>query len=164
MLVGEQPGDKEDVEGRPFVGPAGRLLDKALSEAGVDRRKVYVTNAVKHFKFLQRGKRRLHAKPNSGEIRACRPWLMRERTLVGSRVVVAMGATAVQGVFGRTLAIGAHRGRIEELAPGVAGLITIHPSFILRLARDPERAAEETANFVADLRQLAPFLDASAAA
>lgn len=158
MLVGEQPGDREDLDGHPFVGPAGRLLDKALAEAGVDRGKVYVTNAVKHFKFLPRGKRRLHAKPGSGEIRACRPWLERELALVGPKVVVAMGATAVRGVFGRALPIGVHRGRLKELAPGMAGLITIHPSYLLRLLRDPERAEAETTRFVADLRLLLPML------
>jgi DNA polymerase len=158
MLVGEQPGDREDLAGRPFVGPAGRLLDKALADAGVDRGKVYLTNAVKHFKFLQRGKRRLHAKPGSGEIRACRPWLERELALIGPKVVVAMGATAVQGVFGRALPIGAHRGRLTEIAPGTAGLITIHPSYLLRLLRDPDRAEVETARFVADLRLLVPVL------
>jgi DNA polymerase len=164
MLVGEQPGDREDVDGSPFVGPAGRLLDKALAEAGIDRGKVYVTNAVKHFKFLQRGKRRLHAKPGSGEIRACRPWLERELRLVGPKVVVAMGATAVQGVFGKALPIGASRGTLRELAPGTAGLVTVHPSFLLRLARDPDRMAAENANFIADLRLLVPYLDASRAA
>jgi DNA polymerase len=164
MLVGEQPGDREDIEGRPFVGPAGRLLDKALAEAGVDRGKVYVTNAVKHFKFLQRGKQRLHAKPGSGEIQACRPWLERERRLVNSKVVVAMGATAVRGVFGKSLPIGVNRGTLRELAPGTAGLVTIHPSFLLRLSHDSDRMVAETANFVADLRLLVPFLNASKAA
>jgi len=164
VLVGEQPGDREDLDGRPFVGPAGRLLDKALAEAGVDRGKVYVTNAVKHFKFLQRGKRRIHSRPNAGEVRACRPWLVRELDLLRPKVVVAMGATAVLGVFGTALPIGVNRGRVRELAPGIAGLVTIHPSFLLRLQSDPDRAALESANFVADLRRLLPFLDASRAA
>jgi DNA polymerase len=158
MLVGEQPGDQEDVTGRPFVGPAGRMLDKALAAAGIDRGDVFVTNAVKHFKFLQRGKRRLHAKPNASEIRACQPWLARERRLVRPRAVVAMGATAVQGVFGRSMTIAANRGRLIGLAPDEAGIVTIHPSFLLRLLPDRARQDAEFAAFVADLRLLRPFL------
>jgi DNA polymerase len=158
MLVGEQPGDQEDVTGRPFVGPAGRILDQALAAAGIDRSEVFVTNAVKHFKFLQRGKRRLHAKPNAGEIRACRPWLQRERRLVRPRAVAAMGATAVVGVFGKSMPIGANRGQLIDLGPDGAAIVTVHPSFLLRLLPDKARQEEEMARFVADLRLLRPFL------
>jgi DNA polymerase len=164
MLVGEQPGDQEDVAGRPFVGPAGRILDQALAAAGIGRGEVFVTNAVKHFKFLQRGKRRIHAKPNAGEIRACRPWLARERRLIGPRAVAAMGATAVVGVFGKSMPIAKSRGRLIDLGPEGVAIVTIHPSFLLRLLPDRARQEAELAAFVADLRLLRPFLERAAGA
>jgi DNA polymerase len=156
MLVGEQPGDKEDLEGRPFVGPAGKLLDRALADAGIDRRKAYVTNAVKHFKFTPRGKIRLHQKPNTPEIRACNPWLLNERAIVNPTLVVAMGATAAQGVFGRGMPIGKNRGRVLTLADGASAMITVHPSYLLRVPDvDRER---EYAKFVADLKAAAKVI------
>jgi uracil-DNA glycosylase len=133
MLVGEQPGDKEDLAGLPFVGPAGQVLNKALEEAEVERGTVYVTNAVKHFKFLLRGKFRLHQKPVTPEIRACRPWFERELELVQPRLVVAMGATAAQSVFGKAMPIGRNRGRIMEMLGGTSAIITVHPSYLLRI-------------------------------
>jgi DNA polymerase len=154
MLVGEQPGDQEDVVGRPFVGPAGLLLDRALSDAGLDRRAVYVTNAVKHFKFLARGKRRLHQKPTILEIRACLSWLDREMAAVRPRVVVALGATAARALSGRDLKIGAARGRRLALGTGAELLVTVHPSYLLRLPDEAARAREYD-TFVADLRQVA---------
>jgi uracil-DNA glycosylase family protein len=155
MLVGEQPGDKEDLTGKPFVGPAGKLLDRALGEAGIDRGKTYVTNAVKHFKFTPRGKIRLHQKPNTAEIRACNPWLQRERAIVKPKLIVAMGATAAQSVFGKAMPIGKNRGHLLTLEDGAAATITVHPSYLLRvLGADKER---EYANFVADLKLAAKF-------
>jgi uracil-DNA glycosylase len=151
MLVGEQPGDKEDLAGLPFVGPAGQVLNKALEEAAVDRDKVYVTNAVKHFKFLLRGKFRLHQKPVTPEIRACRPWFERELDLVQPRLVVAMGATAVQSVFGKAMPIGRNRGRVMEMPGGIRAIITMHPSYLLRIP-EPDRKEEEYRRFVEDLR------------
>jgi uracil-DNA glycosylase len=151
MLVGEQPGDKEDLAGLPFVGPAGQVLDRALGDAGIDRQAVYVTNAVKHFKYLQRGKLRLHQKPATPEIRACRPWLERELDLVQPRLVVAMGATAAQSVFGKAMPIGRNRGRVLEGFGGIGALITVHPSYLLRIP-EPDRKEEEYAMFVKDLR------------
>ena len=140
MLVGEQPGDKEDLAGEPFVGPAGRLLDEALTAAGIDRDSAYVTNVVKHFKFEQRGKRRIHKKPNMSEITACRPWLDAEIEVVRPKVLVCLGATAAQALLGRSFRVTQHRGEFVEsdLAPLVAA--TIHPSAILRAAdeRDVE--------------------------
>ena len=138
MLVGEQPGDKEDVEGEPFVGPAGRLLDEALVAAGIDRDEAYVTNVVKHFKFEQRGKRRIHKKPNMAEITACRPWLEAEIEVVGPTALVCLGATAAQALLGRTFRVTQHRGEFVEsdLAPLVTA--TIHPSAILRAADERE--------------------------
>jgi DNA polymerase len=150
MLVGEQPGDSEDLAGKPFVGPAGQVLDRALADAGIDRTGVYVTNAVKHFKFEPRGKRRLHQKPNTLEIRACAGWLEREIDIVRPSLVVALGATAAQALFGRAMAIGANRGRIQPLGDRDA-LITIHPSYLLRLP-DQEAKAREYGAFVRDLR------------
>jgi uracil-DNA glycosylase len=154
LMVGEQPGDVEDVEGHPFVGPAGRLLDKALEEAAIDRRLVYVTNVVKHFKWEPRGKRRIHAKPNAGEIAACRPWLDTEIALVKPRILVCLGATAAQALLGRSFKVSAQRGRFVDspLAPLVTA--TVHPSSILR-ARDEESRREAMAQFVADLRIVA---------
>ena len=163
MLVGEQPGDKEDLAGRPFVGPAGRILDRALGEAGIDRRKVFVTNAVKHFKYEWRGKRRLHKKPNAGEIDICRWWLDLERRLVRPATIVAMGATAARGVFGRAVTIARERGRLQPAPDGSALFVTIHPSLLLRLEGDDEKAAEY-ARFVADLRAAARSSAAAAGA
>jgi uracil-DNA glycosylase family protein len=151
MLVGEQPGDKEDLAGLPFVGPAGQVLNKALEEAEVERGTVYVTNAVKHFKFLLRGKFRLHQKPATPEIRACRPWFERELELVQPRLVVAMGATAAQSVFGKAMPIGRNRGRVMEMLGGRSAIITVHPSYLLRIP-EPDRKEEEYRRFVEDLR------------
>jgi DNA polymerase len=157
MMIGEQPGDAEDVAGHPFVGPAGRLLDKALAEAGIDRRVVYVTNVVKHFKWEPRGKRRIHAKPNAAEIGACRPWLETEIALVRPRVLVCLGATAAQALLGKTFKVSKQRGEFVEsnLAPLVTA--TVHPSSILR-APDDESRREELRRFVSDLRKVAAKL------
>ena len=157
MFVGEQPGDAEDLEGRPFIGPAGRLFDRALEEAGIDRSRAYVTNAVKHFKWEPRGKRRIHQKPNWAEMTACRPWLEAEIDRVKPRVVVALGATAAQTMLGRQFRVTRERGVPVEspLAPVVVA--TVHPSSILR-ARD-ERAREEAmGDFVRDLRTIADLI------
>uniref|UniRef100_UPI0025FB61C3 UdgX family uracil-DNA binding protein n=1 Tax=Brevundimonas sp. TaxID=1871086 RepID=UPI0025FB61C3 len=157
VIVGEQPGDQEDLVGHPFVGPAGKMLDKAMAEAGVDRRKAYVTNAVKHFKFVPRGKRRIHSKPDGGEIRACRPWVERELDLIKPDLVIAMGATAAQSLFGRAMPIGKNRGRVLGFREGGAqALITVHPSYLLRLP-DEGAKAEEYARFVHDLKLARPF-------
>jgi len=155
MLVGEQPGDKEDIAGKPFVGPAGRILDRALGDAGIARDKTYVTNAVKHFKFVQRGKIRLHQKPDTAEIKACNQWLARELEIVLPRLVVAMGATAVRGVFGKTMRIGRNRGHLLELGNGTKALITVHPSYLLRVEEEDKK--REYLAFVADLRLAKPF-------
>jgi DNA polymerase len=151
MFVGEQPGDQEDQQGRPFVGPAGRVLDRALGQVGIDRQRVYVTNVVKHFKWEPRGKRRIHAKPNAAEIAACRPWLETEIALVKPRVIVCLGATAAQALLGKAFKVTAHRGeRVEsDLAPFV--MATVHPSSLLR-APDEETRRRETKRFVDDLR------------
>ena len=155
MFVGEQPGDQEDLAGRPFVGPAGQVFDRAIAEAGIDRAQVYVTNAVKHFKFEQRGKRRLHAKPGAGEIDACRWWIEQERALVKPKITVALGATAARSLFGRTVTIGHERGRALELPDGGGeAWITVHPSYLLRLPDEIARV-EEYARFVADLHMAA---------
>jgi len=155
MLVGEQPGDKEDLAGKPFVGPAGRILDRALADAGIARDKAYVTNAVKHFKFARRGKIRLHQKPDTAEIKACNQWLARERAIVQPRLVIAMGATAVRSVFGKAMPIGRNRGRPLELDGSAKGLITVHPSYLLRV--EEEDKEREYLAFVADLRRAEPF-------
>jgi uracil-DNA glycosylase family protein len=157
MLVGEQPGDREDIEGHPFVGPAGKLLDRALEEAGIDRRKVYVTNAVKHFKFTRRGKRRIHKKPAAEEIAACYPWLRTELNLVKPKVLMALGATAAQALIGRTFRVSIQRGQFvpSDLAPLVTA--TVHPSSILR-APDEETRHEEMRRFVTDLKKVAARL------
>lgn len=154
MLVGEQPGDKEDLQGRPFVGPAGAVLDKALAAAGIERGDVYVTNIVKHFKWEPRGKRRLHKKPNAVEITACRPWLESEIRVVKPQVVVLLGATAAQGVLGRDFRVTQHRGEWvqSEIAPYV--LATVHPSSILR-APDDEARHEEMRRLIDDLKVVA---------
>jgi DNA polymerase len=152
MFVGEQPGDQEDLAGQPFVGPAGQMFDRALAEAGIDRAGVYVTNAVKHFKFEQRGKRRIHSKPDAGEISACRWWIEQERLLVRPKVTVALGATAARSLLGRVVTIGQERGRALVLPDGGEAWITVHPSYLLRLP-DREVAALEYARFVEDLRR-----------
>jgi uracil-DNA glycosylase len=159
MLVGEQPGDREDVAGKPFVGPAGKLLDRALEEAGIDRSKVYVTNVVKHFKWERRGKRRIHKKPGAEEISACRAWLDAELAVVKPRVVVCLGATAAQALLGRGFRLTRHRGEFvpSELAELVTA--TIHPSAILRAADDESRHRELSA-FVRDLEGVARRLRA----
>jgi len=151
MLVGEQPGDREDIEGKPFVGPAGRLLDRALEEAGIDRRSVYVTNAVKHFRWTSRGKRRLHEKPNAQQIRACRPWLESEIAIVKPHIVVLLGATAAQSVMGPGFRVSRQRGEVMASPLGVPVLATVHPSSILRATDDASRDVA-LASFVADLR------------
>lgn len=157
MLVGEQPGDKEDLAGKPFVGPAGNMLDRALDEAGIDRSKVYVTNAVKHFKFVPRGKIRLHQKPNTPEIRACRQWYERELAAIKPDLVVAMGASAAQSVFGKITPINKNRGRVIDLDEGTRVLVTVHPSYLLRLP-DEDAKAREYERFVDDLKIAAKFL------
>lgn len=151
MFVGEVPGDQEDIEGRPFVGPAGRLFDKVLERVGIERSRVYVTNAVKHFKFTQRGKRRLHQRPNAGEIAACRFWLDLERELVKPRVVVALGATAAQSLLGRVVTIRSRRGKPIDLEDGSVLYVTVHPSFLLRIREQDDFRQQEQA-FEADLR------------
>jgi DNA polymerase len=154
MLVGEQPGDKEDLEGEPFVGPAGRLLDRALEEAGIERSDAYVTNAVKHFKWTPRGKRRLHQAPRAGEIEACKPWLAAEVEAVRPRALLAMGATAARSLFGTKVKVTVDRGRPLESPLAPIAAVTIHPSAILRLRDHDEREAEMAA-FVADLEAVA---------
>ena len=154
MLVGEQPGDAEDIAGHPFVGPAGRLLDKALQEAGIDRSRVYVTNVVKHFKWEPRGKRRIHAKPNAAEIGACRPWLETEIALVKPRVLVCLGATAAQALLGRSFKVTKQRGEIVATPLAPLATATVHPSSILR-APDDESRRREMREFVTDLKKIA---------
>ena len=156
-FVGEQPGDQEDQAGKPFVGPAGKLLDSALAKAGIDRKKVYVTNAVKHFKWEPRGKRRIHRKPNAAEIAACRPWLDSEIASIRPKVIVCLGATAAQALLGKDFRVTQHRGEFIEstLAPYVAA--TVHPSSILR-APDENARHEEMARFIADLKKIARVL------
>ena len=154
LLVGEQPGDREDLEGRPFVGPAGRLLDACLEEAGIDRSLAYVTNVVKHFKWEPRGKKRIHQKPNAIEIAACRPWLDAEIAVVKPRVVVCLGATAAQSLLGKTFRVTKARGEFFPTAAGPLVTATVHPSSILRAPDDAARR-RETALFVADLKKVA---------
>jgi DNA polymerase len=161
MLVGEQPGDKEDREGEPFVGPAGRLLDRALEEAGIDRAEAYVTNAVKHFKWKPRGNRRLHQTPRAGEIEACKPWLRAEVQAVEPEAVLAMGATAARSLFGPKVKVTKDRGRPLESPLAPLAAVTIHPSAILRLRDHDEREAE-LAGFVADLEGIASALQGAA--
>lgn len=160
MLIGEQPGDREDLLGRPFVGPAGRILDAALQEAGIERKKIYLTNAVKHFKFEQRGKKRLHKRPNAYEIERCNWWLFHERTLLKPSLIVALGATAWRAVAGKVSTIAAARGRVGALDDGTALIVTIHPSFLLRIREQPAYAAEMK-KFVSDLSLARPFLAAA---
>jgi DNA polymerase len=151
MFVGEQPGDQEDVAGRPFVGPAGAVFDEALEQAGIDRSGVYVTNAVKHFKFVQKGKRRIHNKPDAGEISACRWWIEHERELIRPPVTVALGATAARSLIGKTVTISKVRGEPLELEDGGECWVTVHPSSLLRMP-DPEARREGRALFVRDLK------------
>jgi len=153
VFVGEQPGDKEDLEGRPFVGPAGRLFDAILEEVGIDRKKTYVTNAVKHFKFEPRGKRRIHSKPNAGEIRACRWWLDQELTLIQPDVAVALGATAARALVGKPVPITKFRGTLLESAEGVPVFITVHPSYLLRIPNELDRRRERE-RFAEDMRKV----------
>jgi len=157
MFIGEQPGNEEDLEGKPFVGPAGRLFDKALAEAGIDRQQTYVTNVVKHFKWEPRGKRRIHKKPNSVEIKACRPWLEAEIALVKPKILVALGATAAQSLLGPQFRVTKQRGELLEfnLAPYI--MATVHPSSILR-APDEETRQLEYRHFVVDLKKLARLI------
>ena len=151
MLIGEQPGDQEDLQGEPFVGPAGRLLDRGLDEAGIDRRRVYVTNAVKHFRWTRRGKRRLHEKPNAGQVRACRPWLEAEIEVVAPRVLVLLGATAAQSVMGPSFRVSKQRGQVLQSPFGIPAVATVHPSSILRATDDASRH-EAMSSFIADLK------------
>jgi DNA polymerase len=163
MMLGEQPGDKEDLAGKPFVGPAGRLLDRALEEAGIPRSDTFVTNAVKHFKHEPRGKRRLHKRPNAYEIDRCRWWLTQELAIVRPKAVVALGATAARSLFRRPLAIGKARGRELAMEDGTAAFVTIHPSLLLRIREAADREREYRA-FVLDLRRAAAYLRTSAKA
>jgi uracil-DNA glycosylase len=160
MLVGEQPGDQEDLTGRPFVGPAGKVLDAALEAAGIHRGDVYITNAVKHFKNEPRSKRRLHKKPDTSEIDICRFWLDNELDIVRPRIVVALGATAVRGIMRKSLTINANRGRIIELPNGLNGLITVHPSYLLRIQEERGKRRE----FGLLVRDLGVARDAAASA
>ena len=158
VFVGEQPGDQEDVAGRPFVGPAGAVFDAALEKAGIDRSDVYVTNAVKHFKFVLRGKRRIHNKPDAGQIEACRWWIEHERELIKPPLTVALGATAARSLFGKVVTIGKLRGEPHELADGSECWVTVHPSSILR-APDDETRREARALFVRDLKRIKKRVD-----
>jgi DNA polymerase len=159
FFVGEQPGDREDLVGRPFVGPAGLLFDRALADAGIDRHLTYVTNAVKHFKFEPRGKRRIHRKPAAGEIEACRWWLVRELELVDPELVVALGATAIRALSGRSLPVIANRGRFVDGPGGRGVFVTVHPSSLLR-SPDEESRKRDYARFVADLASVGKRLAA----
>lgn len=159
VFVGEQPGDQEDLQGRPFVGPAGKIFDAVLQETGIDRTAVYVTNAVKHFKFKPRGKRRIHSRPNAGEVQACRWWLAQELKLLKPRLVVALGATAAQSLLQAPVAITKQRGQTISRGDGLAVFLTIHPSYILRI-RDPQEAAAERARFAEDIRTVRAMLAA----
>jgi uracil-DNA glycosylase family protein len=159
MFVGEQPGNEEDLAGHPFVGPAGRLLDTALEEAGIDRAQSYVTNVVKHFKWAPRGKRRIHAKPNAVEIAACVPWLRAELEIVKPRVLVCLGATAAQALLGRQLRVTQERGKWVESPLAAYVMATVHPSSILR-SPDSETRRAGMAHFIADLRPVAQALQA----
>jgi DNA polymerase len=156
MLVGEQPGDREDLEGKPFVGPAGRIMDEGLQAAGIDRSRVYVTNAVKHFRFTQRGKRRLHEKPNAQQIRACKPWLESEISVVKPHIIVLLGATAAQAVMGPAFRVSKQRGEVLPSPLGIPVLATVHPSSILRATDDASREAA-MASFIADLKVAAAY-------
>jgi DNA polymerase len=157
LVIGEQPGHQEDLAGRPFVGPAGRVLDRAVEEAGIDRSKVFVTNAVKHFKFEPRGKRRLHKRPNAYEIERCRWWLDQERTILKPQLLLALGATAARSLFGRPVTIAKVRGQVLSLPDGAPVVVTIHPSYLLRIDDDARKAAEYRL-FLGDLRTCAKAL------
>jgi uracil-DNA glycosylase len=157
MLVGEQPGDAEDLAGRPFVGPAGRLLDRCLAEAGIERGRTYLTNTVKHFKWVPRGGRRIHGKPNSLEIAACFPWLEAELAAVKPRIVVALGATAAQALFGKDFRVTRDRGRLVPSRWAPYALATVHPSSLLR-APDEETRRRETGRFIEDLKKAAELM------
>jgi DNA polymerase len=163
LLVGEQPGDKEDLAGRPFVGPAGNLLDTALEQAGIDRSQVYLTNAVKHFKWEPRGKRRIHQKPNASEVAACRPWLDGEIAAVKPEILVCLGATAAQAILGRSFRVTKQRGEFLQSPEGHTVMATVHPSSILR-APDEDARHEEMRLFVDDLRKVAARMDVQRAA
>jgi DNA polymerase len=162
LFVGEQPGDQEDLAGRPFVGPAGKLFNAALEEAGIDRRRTYVTNAVKHFKYQMRGKRRLHSKPDGSEIKACNWWLQHELELIHPPLTVALGATAARALFGKVVTIGKLRGEPRTLADGSECWVTVHPSSLLR-APDEEARREGWRLFVADLKRIRKRAEALAA-
>lgn len=162
MIVGEQPGDKEDRAGKPFIGPAGVIFDRALVDADIDRGTVFVTNAVKHFKFEQRGKRRLHKRPNAYEIERCKWWLDHERMIVRPAALVALGATAARSLLGRTVTIGKLRGEEHRLADGTPAFVTVHPSYLLRI-QDEDDKASEYRKFVGDLREAARWLARQAA-
>jgi uracil-DNA glycosylase len=157
LLVGEQPGDSEDIAGKPFVGPAGKLLDKCLVEAGIDRKQTYVTNMVKHFKWEPRGNRRIHEKPNAIEIAACKPWLEREIDTVAPKMIVVLGATAAQGLLGSSFRVTKQRGTVLQVEGYPPILATVHPSSLLRQIA-PEDRERETQNFVADLKKCAQFI------
>jgi DNA polymerase len=157
MLVGEAPGDTEDLQGHPFIGPAGAMLDRALVEAGMDRQSVYVTNAVKHFKFEPRGKRRLHVKPSAGEIQACNWWLEQELRLVAPKLVIALGATAARALLGRMVTIAQTRGTPIELSAKTHLWVTIHPSFLLRIPDETSRRAEYM-RFVQELQAASQWI------
>jgi len=163
MFVGEQPGDQEDLAGRPFVGPSGRLLDSALERAGLDRKEVYVTNAVKHFKWVPdgSGKRRIHKSPNSAEIRACHPWLDAEIAVIAPRIIVALGATAAKALFGATFRVTTQRGKAIRTPLAEAGFATVHPSAVLRSPSELRGDAEKA--FVSDLKKVAGYLARHAA-
>ena len=156
VFVGEQPGDQEDLQGKPFVGPAGKLLDKALDDAGIDRSQVYVTNVVKHFKWQARGKRRIHQKPNWSEIAACRPWLEAELDVIEPRVLVCLGATAAQALLGRDFRVSRQRGEFVESDLAENVIATVHPSSILRA--DDETREQEYRELVRDLEKVAKFI------
>jgi uracil-DNA glycosylase family protein len=162
ILVGEQPGDQEDRAGHPFIGPAGKILDKALAEAGIARHDVYVTNAVKHFKWEPQGKRRKHKKPSAAEIAACRPWLEAEVKVLGPRVIVCLGVTAAQSVFGKLVRLNEMRGKSWSTAMGPNVFVTVHPSAILRHPEAAQRD-EEYRRFVQDLRRIGKFIKDQAA-
>ena len=159
VFVGEQPGDQEDLAGRPFVGPAGQLLDRAMAEAGLDRRQVYVTNAVKHFKFEPRGKRRIHSKPNAGEIQACRWWLDKELDLIKPSLTVALGSTAAQALLGKMVPVLKMRGEVMQREDGLRVFVTIHPSLILRI-REPADKDAERARFLRDMLKVKKLMAA----
>ena len=160
IFVGEQPGDQEDLAGKPFVGPAGQMLDATLEEVGIDRSRVYVTNAVKHFKFTPRGKRRIHSKPNAGEIQACRWWLDHEIGLIKPKLTVALGATALTSLYGKALPVTKNRRQILTGEGGLRIFVTVHPSFLLRIP-DRESAARERRLFAEDLAAVRRIMDAA---